>query len=48
VGAYEAELFPRAEQAARESAESLEIIFRPDSPRGLVELFARFDAEKSR
>ena len=48
LAAYEAELFPRAEQAARESADSLELIFRPDSPRGLVELFAGFDAEKSR
>jgi 2-polyprenyl-6-methoxyphenol hydroxylase-like FAD-dependent oxidoreductase len=47
LAAYEADLFPRAEQAARESAESLEIIFRADSPRGLVEMFAGFDAEKA-
>ena len=37
--AYEAELFPRSAESARESAESLDIIYREDSPRGLVELF---------
>ena len=42
--AYETELFPRSADSARESAESLEIIFRDDSPRGLIELFAGFDA----
>jgi 2-polyprenyl-6-methoxyphenol hydroxylase-like FAD-dependent oxidoreductase len=47
LAVYEAGLFPRAEQAARESAESLGIIFRADSPRGLVEMFAGFDAEKA-
>jgi 2-polyprenyl-6-methoxyphenol hydroxylase-like FAD-dependent oxidoreductase len=36
---YESELFPRATEAARESAESLEMMFRADSPAGLVEMF---------
>ena len=44
LAAYEADLFPRAGQSARESAESLDLIFSPDSPRGLVEMFAGFDA----
>jgi 2-polyprenyl-6-methoxyphenol hydroxylase-like FAD-dependent oxidoreductase len=47
LAAYEADMFPRAGQAARESAESLDIIFSPDSPRGLVELFAGFDAQRA-
>ncbi|MDN5605786.1 MAG: FAD-dependent monooxygenase [Kocuria sp.] len=36
---YESELFPRATEAARDSAESLEMMFRDDSPAGLVEMF---------
>jgi 2-polyprenyl-6-methoxyphenol hydroxylase-like FAD-dependent oxidoreductase len=47
LAAYEAELFPRAAGAARDSAESLEIIFRTDSPRGLVDMFAGFDAQQA-
>ncbi|RLP76560.1 FAD-dependent monooxygenase [Mycetocola tolaasinivorans] len=40
--AYEAELFPRATEAASDSAESLEIMFREDSPRGLIDMFSQF------
>ncbi|GLY37307.1 FAD-dependent oxidoreductase [Amycolatopsis sp. NBRC 101858] len=35
--AYETALFPRAGEAARESEDNLEICFRPDAPRALVE-----------
>jgi 2-polyprenyl-6-methoxyphenol hydroxylase-like FAD-dependent oxidoreductase len=44
LAAYEAELFPRSEASAAESAQSLDVIFSEDSPRGLVEMFASFDA----
>ncbi|MGC0363509.1 2-polyprenyl-6-methoxyphenol hydroxylase-like FAD-dependent oxidoreductase [Rhodococcus sp. 27YEA15] len=37
--AYEARLFPRSEAAAQDSAEGLELCFREDAPRGLVEMF---------
>jgi 2-polyprenyl-6-methoxyphenol hydroxylase-like FAD-dependent oxidoreductase len=47
LAAYEAGLFPRSGQAARESAQSLEVIFRADSPRGLLDMFAGFDAEQA-
>jgi 2-polyprenyl-6-methoxyphenol hydroxylase-like FAD-dependent oxidoreductase len=47
LAAYEADLFPRAAEAARGSAASLDVIFSPDSPRGLVDMFAGFDAEKA-
>ena len=43
--AYESDLFTRAADAAGESASSLEMMFREDSPRGLVEMFAGFDAD---
>jgi 2-polyprenyl-6-methoxyphenol hydroxylase-like FAD-dependent oxidoreductase len=36
---YESELFPRSAESAGESADGLEILFRDDSPRGLVEMF---------
>lgn len=45
--AYEAALFPRAAAAAGDSARSLEVLFADDSPRGLVEMFAGFDAEQA-
>jgi 2-polyprenyl-6-methoxyphenol hydroxylase-like FAD-dependent oxidoreductase len=44
LGSYEAELFPRSAESAGESAQSLEVIFAADAPRGLVDLFAGFDA----
>ena len=47
LAAYEAELFPRAEEAAAESAQSLDVIFAEDSPAGLVEMFAGFDAQQA-
>ncbi|HEX4833494.1 MAG TPA: NAD(P)/FAD-dependent oxidoreductase [Trebonia sp.] len=46
LAAYEAAMFPRAAQAAEESAQSLEVIFRADSPAGLLAMFAGFDAER--
>lgn len=47
IAAYETELFPRAADSASESAESLRIIFRDDAPKGLVDMFAGFDAQKA-
>lgn len=35
--AYESALFPRAEEAARDSADNLEACFRPDAPAAMVE-----------
>jgi 2-polyprenyl-6-methoxyphenol hydroxylase-like FAD-dependent oxidoreductase len=43
LAAYEAELFPHSAESAAESASSLEVIFAPDSPAGLLEMFASFD-----
>lgn len=40
---YEAELFPRSAASAGESAESLEMIFAPDAPKGLLQMFAAFE-----
>lgn len=37
---YEAHMFPRSAEAARESADGLELCFADDSPRGMVEFFA--------
>jgi len=45
--AYEAEMFPRAAEAAGESAQSLEMLFRADSPHGLLDIFAGFDAQRA-
>ncbi|GAA4202323.1 FAD-dependent oxidoreductase [Actinocatenispora rupis] len=39
---YEGALFPRSAGSAGESAASLELLFRADSPRGLVEMFQGF------
>ena len=36
-------MFVRAGAAAAESAQSPEVIFAPDSPHGLVAMFAAFD-----
>jgi 2-polyprenyl-6-methoxyphenol hydroxylase-like FAD-dependent oxidoreductase len=47
LAAYEADLFPRSAEAARDSAAGLDTIFRADSPQGLVDMFAGFDAEKA-
>jgi 2-polyprenyl-6-methoxyphenol hydroxylase-like FAD-dependent oxidoreductase len=48
LAAYEQAMFARARAAAAESAQSLDVIFAPDSPRGLVELFASFDEQGDR
>lgn len=45
LSAYEADLFPRAAAAAKESADSLELLFSLGSPKGLVEMFNDFDAQ---
>jgi len=47
LSAYEAEMFPRTSEAAEESARSLEMLFRTDSPRGLLDMFAGFDAQEA-
>ncbi|MEO5534602.1 MAG: NAD(P)/FAD-dependent oxidoreductase [Pseudolysinimonas sp.] len=39
---YETDMFPRSEASAAESAESLEVIFAPDAPQGLLDMFASF------
>ncbi|MET8850769.1 NAD(P)/FAD-dependent oxidoreductase [Amycolatopsis sp. NPDC004625] len=44
--AYEAALFPRSAEAAGESARSLEMLFRADSPQGLLDMFASHAAER--
>ena len=43
LSAYEAELFPRSAEAARDSARSMEVMFADGSPRQLVEMFAAMD-----
>lgn len=42
LSTYETELFPRSAASAAESAESLEVIFAPDAPQSLLDLFASF------
>jgi 2-polyprenyl-6-methoxyphenol hydroxylase-like FAD-dependent oxidoreductase len=42
---YEESLFPRAKEAATESAEGLELCFRADAPRGLVEFFSSMQGQ---
>ncbi|WP_372665397.1 FAD-dependent oxidoreductase [Amycolatopsis kentuckyensis] len=37
LSAYESALFPRAEEAARDSADNLEACFRPDAPAAMVD-----------
>nr|BFE56053.1 FAD-dependent monooxygenase [Dactylosporangium thailandense] len=44
LAAYEAELFPRSADAAREAAANLEICFRDDAPQGLIDQFAAYAA----
>jgi 2-polyprenyl-6-methoxyphenol hydroxylase-like FAD-dependent oxidoreductase len=39
---YETEMFPRSTASAGESAESLDIIFAPDAPKSLLDMFAAF------
>ncbi|EOD58679.1 FAD-dependent oxidoreductase [Amycolatopsis vancoresmycina] len=42
LAAYEAAMFPRAEEAARGSADNLEACFAPGAPAAMVEQMARF------
>ena len=44
--AYERILFPRAEDTAGDSAEGLEILFNPQAPQPLVDMFAGFAAAR--
>lgn len=45
LAAYEAELFPRSAESARDSAESLEMMYREDSPVGLVAMFQQIQEQ---
>ncbi len=38
---YEAAMFPRAKEKAAESAAGLELAFEANSPRGMLDFFAR-------
>jgi 2-polyprenyl-6-methoxyphenol hydroxylase-like FAD-dependent oxidoreductase len=38
---YEADLFPRSESSAQESADNLVISFAPDAPQGILDFFAQ-------
>jgi 2-polyprenyl-6-methoxyphenol hydroxylase-like FAD-dependent oxidoreductase len=42
LAAYEADLFPRSEASAGESASSLKVIFADNAPQSLLDLFASF------
>ncbi|MEV6824193.1 FAD-dependent monooxygenase [Amycolatopsis sp. NPDC051102] len=44
LAAYEAAMFPRAEEAARSSADNLEACFAPGAPAAMVEQMTRFAA----
>lgn len=43
---YEAGLFPRSAEYATESADSLELLFAPGSPQGLVDMFNDMDQQR--
>jgi 2-polyprenyl-6-methoxyphenol hydroxylase-like FAD-dependent oxidoreductase len=45
LAAYESLLFPRSRDAADQSARSLEMLYAPDSPAGLVAMFNDIDAQ---
>ncbi len=47
LGAYEADLFSRSTASAQQSADSLDMLFREDSPNGLVAMFAGLDEQKA-
>lgn len=42
---YETELFRRSAEAAKDSADSLDMLFTPGSPQGLLDMFSQFDAQ---
>lgn len=43
LGKYEADLFPPSAASARESADSLDMLFNDESPAPLVRMFAAMD-----
>lgn len=45
LSAYEGELFTRSEGVAKDSADSLEVIFDDNAPQSLVDMFASFGPE---
>ncbi|MEV0041046.1 FAD-dependent monooxygenase [Streptomyces sp. NPDC050804] len=45
LAAYEAVLFPRSEKTARDSADSLELLFNDQAPQPLIDMFASFAAQ---
>ncbi|WP_394938043.1 FAD-dependent oxidoreductase [Psychromicrobium sp. YIM B11713] len=47
LSVYETTMFSRAENSARESAESLEVIFAAEAPGSLVEMFEGFQHQQS-
>ncbi len=48
LSAYESALFPRAEEAARDSADNLEACFRPDAPVAMVDQMLAHSGKDSR
>jgi 2-polyprenyl-6-methoxyphenol hydroxylase-like FAD-dependent oxidoreductase len=46
LSAYEQTMFPRAAENAAEAAASIEICFRDDAPRGLLDMFAAFGEQQ--
>lgn len=47
LAAYEADLFTRSAEKAADAARNLDVIFSPDAPAPLVEVFAGFDAARA-
>jgi 2-polyprenyl-6-methoxyphenol hydroxylase-like FAD-dependent oxidoreductase len=45
VAAYEVAMFPRATDAAQESANNLEFSFAPDAPQGMLDQIAKWYAQ---
>ncbi|HJP75867.1 MAG TPA: NAD(P)/FAD-dependent oxidoreductase [Pseudonocardiaceae bacterium] len=45
LAAYEAEMFPRGAEAARESAENLAVSFAPDAPQGMLDKMTEWAAQ---
>ncbi|GLU48483.1 FAD-dependent oxidoreductase [Nocardiopsis ansamitocini] len=45
LASYEADLFPRSGASAHESAQSLEMLFNEESPKGLLEMFEQIDTQ---
>lgn len=45
MSTYEAELFPRSAAVAHQTAQNLEMLYRADSPQGLVDMFNQIDRQ---